>query len=315
MPLRTLLLLLLLTAPTATAQVITHTSACHPAGSDTYPAGDTITFRYHPERDPDLGPVFLVPPCIDARLTADVSGAPPLTLDWTAEDGTLLGTGNPMVFDTAALPTGHQAVTLTVSNPYGATEMSFPVWVGHLDAVAPPTANPQPAPGLELTLTASAHGAHEWRWDFGDGTGTPWTSTPCDYATTTVTHRYAAPGTYPVRAHARNCRDGTVTSPPVQVRVGDPNAIELVEFQAVGCQAGFCVFPAGEEVRFTVTTNLPEGVGPDRYLWDWEGDGAIDEVSSEPVGHVYEAFGIYVPVVERGSGRDELVHEPWLLIN
>lgn len=307
--------LLALTRPAA-AQPITHASQCHPQGSDAYAVGDTITFRYHPERDPtweEPDGALLVPPCVDVTLDAEVDGRPPLTIEWTSQDGQLLGRGLPLIIDTARLEPGDQPVHLSVRNDAGEATAAAFLWVGSLDHVDPPMADTNPSGDLTVTLYASAHGAEEWSWDFGDGTGTSWQAQPCHYGVSIITHTYAQPGTYPVRASARNCRSGVVTGQPLEVTVGDPNVIHLEAFNAQGCsEEDFCLFAAGEEITFEVETT----VAPDRYLWDWDGDGTVDEITAQPTSHAYPRFGIYIPVltVERGTGSDVLIHSPWLLI-
>jgi len=98
---------------------------------------------------------------------------------------------------------------------------------------------------------------------------------------------------------------------PADQPEGRRNVIELLTFEAQGCEAGFCIFARGEPVHFLVETNAP----PDRYLWDWDGNGTVDEVTVQPVTYAYEAFGIYTPrvTVERGSGSDTLVHGQYIL--
>ena len=159
---------------------------------------------------------------------------------------------------------------------------------------------------------ATAEGAHDWRWDFGDGTDnrlgdTLWVRE------SVATHTYPAPGTYAVVAYARNCRDGAVATEPLEISVGDPNTIRLLRFEAQGCSEAFCVFARDEEITFTVETTAPA----DHYLYDWDGDGAVDQVTAQPVSHAYQEFGVYSPVlsVERGTAVDTLVHDRLILID
>jgi len=168
-----------------------------------------------------------------------------------------------------------------------------------------PVADEAPSPDLEVTFMAEAWGAHEWRWTFGDGSGpTGWMEHPCHHHRSVVTHTFPGPGTYPVVATARNCRDGQRRSEALLVRVGDPDAISLTRFEAIGCGEVFCAFARGELVRFEVEASAV----PERYLWDWDGDGVVDEVTDEVVGHRYGEFGVYSPVVtvERGEGVSSL---------
>ena len=310
------ILLVLTLLPTASeAQHVTHASVCHPGGSDTYPVGDRIVFTYHPRLPPIFPklPVTRVPPCIDIRLAAeDVTGKPPFEYTWSTDSGQQW-TGNPVVIDTGTLPTGIANIVLEVANDWGTTTGSINLDITRLvGPLAEPIADESPSPDLTVAVMASAEGAHEWRWDFGDGTVTPWLVS-CDFTTSVATHTYATPGTYSVVAYARTCREGPIASPPLEVSVGDPNAIQLLEFQAQGCTDHFCVFATGDPVSFAIETSAT----PDRYYYDWDGNGTIDEVTSQPVTHAYSAFGVYTPVltVERGTATDTLVHPTLLLVN
>jgi len=142
---------------------------------------------------------------------------------------------------------------------------------------------------------------------------TPWLAPQCAFETSTVTHTFPAPGTYQVTATARNCRDGQQTSQPLAISVGDPNVIELLRFEAQGCEAGFCIFQRGQPINFLVEASAT----PERYLWDWDGNGTVDEVTTVPVPHAYGEYGIYTPrvTVERGTGSDTLVHGQYILVD
>jgi hypothetical protein len=301
-------------AGAASVQNVSVSSVCNPdGGGGVYPVGDLILFRYtgKPPELPKDG-ITVVPPCVPVELTADVEGKPPLTLTWQGAGG-FTASGNPVVVDTGLLPAGEQSIVLTVANAYGEATAAVSLAVAQLAPIPrAPVPDEAPSADLEATFTITAAGAYEWRWDFGDGTTTPWLAPQCAFETSTVTHTFPAPGTYQVTATARNCRDGEHTSQPLAISVGDPDVIAIRRFEALGCDEVFCLFDVGEEVRFEVETSAP----PERYLWDWDGDGTVDEVTTGVVAHRYEAFGIYVPVlrVERGEGVDVLLHERWILV-
>jgi hypothetical protein len=299
----------------AAAQTISVSSVCRPqGGAGDYPVGDPIQFRYEgPLPGLPKDGLTVVPPCVPVELAADVSGKPPLTLTWEGPGG-FTASGNPVVVDTGVLPAGEQSIVLTVANAYGEATAAVSLAVAQLAPIPrAPVPDEAPSADLEATFTITAFGAYEWRWDFGDGTTTPWLAPQCAFETSTVTHTFPASGTYQVTATARNCRDGKQTSRPLAISVGDPNVIELLTFEAQGCDAGFCIFNRGEPITFTVETNAT----PDRYLWDWDGNGTVDEVTVAPVSHAYEDFGIFTPrvTVERGSGSDSLVHGQYILVN
>jgi hypothetical protein len=304
-PFRTVLLAL---AVVALALLTTAAPLPGPAFAQTIAATSPCTPPVLPKP-----PITTVPPCTEVTLTAEgISGKLPLDFTWKTDDGRTW-TGNPVTLNTADLSTGLTTVTLEVTNAWGqaieATHLHVPRLAGPLSAPIPDDA---PSPDLTVALLATADGAYEWSWDFGDGTVTPW-QVPCGHTTSTAVHTYSAPGTYAVVAYARNCRAGTVASEPLLISVGDPDAIRLLAFQAQGCSESFCVFPAGTPIPFTVLTNAP----PDRYLYDWDGNGTIDQITTSPATHAYPTFGVYSPTltVERGSATDTLVHPALILIN
>jgi PKD repeat protein len=212
------------------------------------------------------------------------------------------------------LPAGEQSIVLTVANAYGEATAAVSLAVTQLAPIRwAPVPDEAPSADLDATFTITAYGAYEWRWDFGDGTSTPWLAPQCAFETSTVTHTFPASGTYQVTATARNCRDGKFTSQPLAISVGDPNVIDLLLFEAQGCEVGFCIFQRGQPINFLVEASAT----PERYLWDWDGNGTVDEVTAVPVSHAYSEYGIYTPrlTVERGSGSDTLVHGQYILVN
>jgi PKD repeat protein len=253
------------------------------------------------------------PPCIEVQWTAHgVSGRPPLSLVWKV-DGQTAATGPSWIMDTADY-TGFHTVTCTVTNPWGsATASSFFV----IDSLSVPAlvAAQNPAPGLTVTVFTPVpmRGANEWRIAWGDGTATPFS---CDFTDPTLetSHTYAAPGTYTVRLRGRNCRDPVMEGPPIQVTVGDPDAIDVTEFQVQGCQAGFCVFPSGQPLTFVQSFSAQ----PTQLRYDWNGDGTVDQVTTVPVTvHTYHQGGVYRPTLTavRGANQHTRQHQDFILIN
>lgn len=304
--------LLALPASAQDGGTITHSSQCSPEGaSSTYFPGETIRFKYHGDPLDDL-PALRVPPCVDVELDGgEVQGKPPFVLQWETANG-LVFPGRKVSIDTGLLDSGRQTVVFSATNSYGAAR-SYAI-LDVLTLVRPtPVADENPSPDLTVTFTAEAPGAHEWRWTFGDLSGaTGWLENPCRHHRSEVTHTFPGPGTYHVTATARNCRDGQLTSAPFEIRVGDPNAITLTRFEALGCDPVFCVFATDTLIRFAIAASA----SADRYLWDWDGNGTVDEITTSVVGHRYEQFGVYRPIltVERGSASSKLTHERLLLV-
>ncbi len=248
------------------------------------------------------------PPCVDVRFTANgVTGRPPLTFSWLSDTLEQLS-GNPVDLDTTAYSAGSHQLTLTVSNAWGNTQAVAPFEVEALAADLP-TAAANPAPGLQATIDGSGSGYNEWRFDWGDGQVQPWQQ-GCVAPTS---HTYAAAGTYLVRLEVRNCLSGPLAGAPLPVTVGGTNLL-VTGFQALGCQFGACAFPAGQTLTFLQTFSQP----PALLFYDWDGDGATDEISALPVAlHAYPTPGFYRPRVtaEWGTESAERVHERWIHVS
>lgn len=247
------------------------------------------------------------PPCIDVEFEAAVTGLPPFTFSWLSDTAELLS-GNPAVLDTTGYSTGPHQLTLSVTNSSGSAQTTVPFEVEAL-AAATPVAEENPVQGLEATVEGTATGYNEWRFVWGDGQVTPW-QPACVAATS---HTYAAAGTYPVRLEARNCLEPAVTSDVLLVTVGGANPA-VTEFAAEGCQFGPCVFTAGATLTFVQSFTLP----PALLYYDWNGDGAAEQISGLPVAvHTYDDPGSYRPEVtaEWGTVQSSRVHAEWIYVS
>jgi|GEM_PF-6806225 len=91
-------------------------------------------------------------------------------------------------------------------------------------------------------------------------------------------------------------------------------AVEILDFVAEGCTRRFCPGTVGEPLAFTLETEGPV-VG---YDYDWDGDGVFEESSVTPIpAHVYEAFGVYFPVVRVRDAEGESTqreHTPKIIV-
>ncbi|MFW6012195.1 MAG: PKD domain-containing protein [bacterium] len=239
------------------------------------------------------------PPCIDVTLTADATGAPPLSYEWTLPDGQLLA-GNPATLDTGLLPDGFHEIELAVTNDFGTATHTLQLTIEQLAFAEPPSFA---VDGTTVTATANTVGATEWRWSWGDGTATSWLSGCDGYQ---PTHTYADLDTYQVTVEARSCREGPLRATGTLDLTGSAPVIET--FQVLCPTSPFCSFEAGEPVSFEI---LVQGT-PDAYIYDWNGDGFDDETTAQPVeSHVYTQPGFFIPrlTVLADDQIDQMHHE------
>jgi PKD repeat protein len=266
------------------AQEITVSGNC-PLAERTFAVGDTLTFSYQQPLAEllDYAPSYL--PCQDATFTANgVTGKPPLTLSWLL-DGTTSYSGNPLTLNTATIPAGSHTLTFRATNAYGTATKSVPFSVQPLSFLLAPAYENLGA--NTARFQANTSGATEWRWTWGDGTSTGWLAGCAGYA---PTRQYAAPGTYTVQVSARNCRDAAIQQ-NFAVTVTQTLAARVLTFLAA-CPYTFCIFDAGTPIRFDQTF----AGAPTVYRYDWNGDGAFEQVSSTPVtSHTYPASGLFTP--------------------
>ena len=233
--------------------------------------------------------------CVELSLAADVTGRPPLVVEWVVSSSLVLQ-GADVVLDTRSLSPGLHPIRVRAENSAGVSESVVYLGIEELRWTA----------GIEwaaigdneVVVRALAKGATEIRWIWGDGTSTGWQSW-C--AGEVQQHRFAVAGSYVVRAEIRTCVTGPLaTTSDVAVQAGGPPRITRFE-PVCGSDLGSCEIQTGEAVDFVL---LVEGtVSGAAYLYDWNGDGVDDQVASAPItSHRYLAAGLYWPRVTVLSG-------------
>lgn len=252
---------------------------------------------------------WTLPPCTPVEFQANgVTGRPPLTLTWDTDLGETFQ-GNPITLDTSTY-TGFHRITVHVTNAYGTASLDSFFRVDPLSVPTPIATSQNPSPDLTISVLGAPIGATQWRWLWGDGTSTPWTS---DCSALEAFHTYSTPGTYSVRLEARSCTEGPLASSPLTVTVGETTAISILVWQVQGCQSGFCVFSTSDLLVFDqLVTALP-----DRYDYDWNGDGTTDQTSLSPIPtHLYPAPGTYRPIltVHLGTSYATRQHQDFILV-
>lgn len=214
------------------------------------------------------------PACFEVTLDADVTGVGPFEFTWSLPTGETLD-GNPAVLDTGLLPSGFHELVLSVANAHGVDTHTVSLIVEPLEFLEPPTFTRD---GLAVSAVANTRGATEWRWHWGDGTRTGWL-TGCDgYA---PTHAYATEDVYTVTVEARSCRAGPLSATGAVDLRGDEPSVLVERFEAVCPTAPFCTFSTDDEVPFLVELAAPASVTA--LLYDWNGDGFDDEITTAPV--------------------------------
>gem|GEM_PF-7032892 len=129
-------------------------------------------------------------------------------------------------------------------------------------------------------------------WD-GDGTVDEWTAFMASGSTATVSHAFSA-GTYSIYVRAKNSSDleSLISDAfPYTAVSAQPDAPVYVSVPTNGSR--------GQTLSFSANGNDPY-LQDVLFGWDWEGDGAVDEWSSQVVSgstdtrtHIYTATGTY----------------------
>ncbi|MCB1036453.1 MAG: PKD domain-containing protein, partial [Acidobacteria bacterium] len=230
-----------------------------------------------------------------------ILGEPPFTYAWTlrAPNGQAAAssTSESWTWQTsAATPPGNYNLELEASNVHGSdfASRSFSLVAPPPLAFTGPGGAPTADPPLDgdVQFHLQEQGASQWVWDFGDGTIETYSDPGTGRA---PLHRYLAPGTYHVRVTIRNCLEPTgITSPPLTVQI-QVVSLEILEFQATGgaaCNSSLCAV----QTLVPTTFNQAFAGGPTGFLYDWNGDGQTDQISSTPISQfVFPAPGSYWP--------------------
>lgn len=272
---------------------------------------------------PVIGSVSVSPStgsvCTPFTFTANnVTGLPPLTTDWTIEQGGNPvpgegGSGNPFVWDTEGVAPGSYRGRATVSGPGGSdTELSPLVTLTALDplpAAGFTIAHQTPVLGTVQFSAPGDGGATEWRWDFD---GTPSGPVTFDLVTTdpllgpSPVHSYSTIGIKNVWLEVRNCTQSDWVRSELEV-VDITEVAQLVIHQfRVNCGFIVCSFNTGQPVTFS---QMVEG-DPDTYEYDWQGDGTFEQSSPTPVtSHTYTTTGLFRPKLRIRRGADVVTED------
>lgn len=208
----------------------------------------------------------------------------------TAPDESYLGSDR-YVFsywdvDGASQGSGVNPITVTMDEPHTAT--------AHYVLPQPPHAafdySPKPYPKVDETVTFDASASTpnggtiiSYFWDFGDG----------EYAYgKIVTHKFTAPGDYVVTLNVTDS-EGLWDIETKIITVVQPHG------PTASLSATPTIINEGETVHFDASASQPGWNGTHtmpitEYRWDFDGDGVIDEVTSDPIiDHIYYTAGIY----------------------
>ena len=270
-------------------------------------------------------PLTTVTVCQQVTLTANATGAPPLSYTWEVLDPGNLRVAGPTDGGTSfawASPAGAQPGVytgkVTVKNSFnlGGVPLTKQFQVDALPAL---TDISGAAPTTDAFTNNFVHfqapthqGATKWVWDYGDGV----TETFSDAVQgKSPTHTYAAIGLYSAKVTISNCANQTgFTSQAVAVNVIQTTPLKAA-FQGGFCQFGSCFGTAGVPVSFVDTST-----GAEKWDYDWShaandaNCNFTDNDHTSPVTtHTFTTPGTYYPClrVRRGaSEHNEVVHVP-----
>lgn len=261
------------------------------------------------------------PVCTQITFEAtNVTGQPPLTFDWTIEQGGNpvpgeVGSGNPFAWDTEGMSPGTYRGRVDVGGPGGnATSLSPNVTLTALQTLPQSggftISNDPPNLGT-VQFHSNVAGATEWRWNFGDGTILQ-TENPAQGVN--PVHVYDAVGAYDVTLEVRNCIETNFrTSQVLEVEINEVQTLEILDFRAV-CSIAPCIFQTGQPVTFTHNV-----IGdPTLYEYNWDGAGGFEQSSPTPINtHSYPQAGTFSPVlrVTKGSQTDTFTAPPVVVVS
>ncbi len=249
--------------------------------------------------------------CQQLTFTANgVTGRDPLSYSWILQDGngdpvvpSVTGSANPFVVNTSGLSAGVYKAQVTVSNTAGsATKTSATVSLAippTLGISAGPTTDPFQYGTVQFHATTA--GGATWTWDYGDGT-TPEVFTSQSEGENPV-HNYSQTGTFTATLTVDNCI-ATAVSASVQVTVTQINPLKVDQFAAhsqcqIGGGAGGCF-----TVNKAVTFDQIIGGSPDKYEYDWQGNGTWIASTVPILTHTYSTAGTFVPKVRVTRGTE-----------
>jgi PKD repeat protein len=219
----------------------------------------------------------------------DASLGAPTDYTWSWGDGTATQTGpSPSHTFTQA---GSFKVTLTVTNRYGSNSLTQQVDV--VDKVTTPKANFTFSPTTDIAVSdvvtftdTSTGGPTKWRWDFGDG------SDPS--AAKSVTHKFAAPGTYTVRLEVSNAKGSadisrevtvnpSIKKPKASMTIRPSNTVEV-----------------GQNVTFVSTST-----GEPSVTWNFGDGGTSNDATAV---HAYAIDGSFTVILKASNqaGDDQV---------
>lgn len=246
-----------------------------------------------------------------------VTGAPTLSYSWEIKNET---TGLPVIpantqpsfswlTGLGGVVPGSYRATLTVTNSAGSGSASTVFNLGALP-ILPVTGSFAPTHDPFTSGTVQFHvnapGATEWSWDFGDDAGFgPWSNDPLTGPNPTKT--YTSIGTKNVKVRVRNCLDPNGSESSV-LTVNITQTTPLTAgFQAIGgvfCSGVGCTGTTNSPITFANTSEGP----PDRYEYDWNGNGTFVSSPTPITTHTYTAEGTVTPTLRvwRGTEASEL---------
>jgi chitodextrinase len=221
---------------------------------------------------------------------------------WTTSGGTISGSSTGNTLQVSWAGAGERTVTATNPACGGATGLRYvdvSNGTGSNLAASFGFSPTSPAPGQPVAFDASASAGNptQYSWSFGDGK---------DGAGRTVSHAYAAAGTYQVTLAVTapgtdpSCPGGTCTSRETQfVTVGAPAPPDATFSTDATCvnQFGFdeCQAQVGHQVSFTAASTQPF-----TYAWDF-GDGA--HASGRTAAHAWSQAGSYSVRLDVSNGQ------------
>ena len=292
------------------------------ASAGTYSVRLTVTNVIGSDTEQKTDFITVTVPAPVAAFTADpLAGTAPLSVQfndtstgagitsWAWDfnnDGTIDSSSQNPTFTYASA--GTYSVRLTVTNAGGSdselktdyiTVSEAPV-APVADFTADPVAGTAPL-SVQFNDTSTGAGITSWAWDFNnDGT--------IDSSSQNPVFTYASAGTYAVRLTVTNAGGSDSELKTDYITVSEAPVAPVADFSA---DATTGIIP------FTVHfTDLSTGTGITAWAWDFNGDGAIDSNSQNPV-YTYDNPGRYTVnlTVTGAIGTDTEVKTNYIVAN